>query len=496
MKQQYILTIDQSTSGTKLLIIDVQGQVIIRKAVSHEQIYPQSGWVEHNPIEIYENVKQLMKEIIDERVISVDELKVLTITNQRETIVVWDKKTGKPVYNAIVWQCRRTTSICEDLKVTGYGDLIQEKTGLIIDPYFSASKIKWILENVSSANEKADKGELLLGTVDSWLIWKLTNGKVHATDVTNASRTLLYNIENQNWDDELLRVFNIPKVMLPEVKYSDDLYGTVEVDELSALKLPISGVIGDSQAALFGQQCFKKGLAKATFGTGTSVMIYTDVLKKNKSGLVSTVAWGLNGKVDYAQEGIIHMTGDVIKWLKEDLGLINDLKEAESLAKSLPDNQGVYLIPAFVGLGAPYWSPETRAAIVGMNRNTEKKHIIRAALESIVYQVKDVIKFMQIETNIQLEELRVDGGATSNKFLMQYLADVLGIDVIVSSVEELSAKGSAIIGGLGFGIWESTDEINMLTQNNRVYKPILTKDLTNKYYLEWKEYVARIICSK
>lgn len=496
MKQQYILTIDQSTSGTKLLIIDAQGQVIVRKTVSHEQIYPQSGWVEHNPIEIYENIKKLIKEIIDEKVIPVDELKVLTITNQRETIVVWDKKTGNPVYNAIVWQCRRTTSICEDLKVNGYEDLIQEKTGLIIDPYFSAPKIKWILENVSGAKEGADKGELLLGTIDSWLIWKLTNGKVHATDVTNASRTLLYNIDNQNWDDKLLRVFNIPKVMLPEVKYSDDIYGTVEVDELSSIKLPISGVIGDSQAALFGQQCFKRGLAKATFGTGTSVMIYTGVLKKGKNGLVSTVAWGLNGEVSYAQEGIIHMTGDVIKWLKEDLGLINNLKEAESLAKSLPDNQGVYLIPAFVGLGAPYWSPESRAAIVGMNRNTKKKHIIRAALESIVYQVKDVIKLLQIETNIQLEELKVDGGATSNKFLMQYLASVLGIDVIVSNVEELSAKGSATIGGLGVGIWDSIDEINIITQNNRVYKPVLPKDLTNKYYQEWKENVERIICSK
>lgn len=492
-KENHILAIDQSTSGTKVLLVNERGQIIHKCSESHKQYYPRAGWVEHDPIEIYENVKKLMKEIVQTTGISQDDLEVLAITNQRETVVVWDKETGVPVYNAIVWQCRRTSDICKELKDQGYEEMIQTKTGLKADPYFSASKIKWILDHVDGVKDRAKEGKLLLGTIDSWLIWKLTCGKVHATDYSNASRTLLFNIDTLQWDDDLLDLFDIPRAMLPSIKDSNEIFGVTEDRNLPFSALPISGVIGDSQGALFGQKCFTPGMAKATYGTGTSVMMHTGELVRGTKGLVTSIAWGLNGKVEYALEGIINSTGDVIKWLKEQLELINGIDEAEELASSIPDNQGVYLIPAFVGLGAPYWNPYTRAAILGMSRNTGKSHIVRAALESIAYQVKDVIELMQSESNLKIKTLKVDGGATNNRLLMQYQADMLDIDVTASKVAELSSMGSVYLAGLGIGIWTSTEEINKLNHAHEVYQPLMASDDRNKYYQGWKQSVNGVL---
>ncbi|MEH7096306.1 glycerol kinase GlpK [Neobacillus vireti] len=491
--EQYILAIDQSTSGTKVLLVNTKGQITHKCSASHTQHYPQTGWVEHDPVEIYENVKTLLTEVVQTTSVLENELAVLAITNQRETVVVWDKETGIPVYNAIVWQCRRTSDMCEELKKQGYETLIQSKTGLKADPYFSASKVKWILDHVDGVKGRAREGKLLFGTIDSWLIWKLTGGKVHATDYSNASRTLLFNIHTLQWDEELLNIFDIPREMLPEVKDSNELFGVTEDPSLPFIQLPISGVIGDSQGALFGQKCFEPGMAKATYGTGTSVLMQTGELVDGTNGLVTSIAWGLNGKVSYALEGIINSTGDTIKWLKEQLELIDEIGEAEQLACSISDNQGVYLVPAFVGLGAPYWKPYSRAAIMGISRNTGKPHIVRAALESIAYQVKDVIELMQSESNIQIKSVNVDGGATSNRFLMQYQADMLDIDVIASEVAELSSMGSVYLAGLGVGIWKSTEEINPLNQEHQLYQPLMTSDIRKEYYQGWKQSINSLL---
>ncbi|SDZ38492.1 glycerol kinase [Evansella caseinilytica] len=493
MNEGYILAIDQSTSGTKALIIDNQGRIISAKAVSHQQIYPQSGWVEHDPMEIYENVKKVINESVQTTGDRTGKWKALTITNQRETVVVWDKQTGAPVYNAIVWQCRRTAGICAALKEQGCEEKVRSKTGLTMDPYFSGTKVKWILDHVPGARAKAEKGELLLGTIDSWLIWKLTKGNVHATDITNASRTLLYNIYSLSWDDELLQLFTIPKSMFPEVKFSDEIYGNVKDAAINLPELPISGVVGDSQAALFAQQCFEKGMAKATFGTGTSFMVYTDKWQTGNRGLVTSVAWGFNSNVHYALEGIIHTTGDVIKWMKEDLALFSDFAEAEALAEKLDGNDGVYVVPAFVGLGAPYWRPDARAAIVGMSRNTNRSHLIRAGLESIVYQVKDVIQLIYDDAGVPVKQLRVDGGATSNDFLLRFLADILHMDVIVSNVSELSALGSAYLGGLGIGMWDSVEDIKRLKRTGRTFKPKMSQQSRSNYYQGWKKAVSSVL---
>lgn len=492
-KEKYILAIDQSTSGTKVLLVNTSGQINHKCSRSHTQYYPQTGWVEHDPDEIYENVNNLLKELLQNSGVSQEELAVLAITNQRETVVVWDKETGIPIYNAIVWQDRRTSDYCKVLIEQGYEDMIQSKTGLKTDPYFSASKINWILDHVDGARDKSREGKLLVGTIDSWLIWKLTSGKVHATDFSNASRTLLFNIDTLQWDDELLDLFDIPRTMLPVVKSSNEIFGVTEDPTLPFTDLPISGIIGDSQGALFGQKCFETGMAKATYGTGTSVMMHTGELVNGTNGLVTSIAWGLNGKVEYALEGIINSTGDVIKWLKEQLELIDRVEETEALASSLPDNQGVYLVPAFVGLGAPYWNPYTRAAILGMSRNTGKAHIVRAALESIAYQVKDVIELMQAESNIHIKSLNVDGGATSNRFLMQYQADMLDTEVTASKVAELSSMGAVYLAGLGVGIWKTTDEIYQLNSEHELYHPIMDSDLRDMFYQGWKDSVYGVL---
>jgi glycerol kinase len=491
MKSKHILAVDQSTSGTKVMLVNAQGQIIIKRSKEHQQYYPASGYVEHDPLEIYDNVKALLNEAAASALQSSLDIAVLAITNQRETIVVWDKATGLPIYNAIVWQCRRTADMCAAYKDEGYETMIHAKTGLTLDPYFSATKVRWILDHVDGAQQKAEQRELLLGTIDSWLIWKLTKGQIHATDYTNASRTLLFNIHTLQWDSELLQLFQIPSNMLPKVHSSDDFYGeTSEINGLAPLR--ISGIIGDSQAALFGQKCFMPGMTKATYGTGTSLLMHTGELTLSKNGLVTSIAWGIHGKVEYALESIIHSTGDTLKWVRS-LGLFTDFNEAEQLAQSLTDNEGVYLIPAFVGLGAPYWDPYARAAIIGMNRNTGRAQIIRAAMESIAYQIKDAIDLMEAETSIQLRQIRVDGGPTSNAFLMQFQADLIDAELLVSDNSELSLLGSAFLAGISVGIWAGKEELQTIGSPGTMFQPAMTESNRLRYHQGWRRALGSIV---
>ncbi|MCM8711549.1 glycerol kinase GlpK [Clostridium sp. SYSU_GA19001] len=494
MGKGYILAVDQSTSGSKSMIVDSNGKILAKSSKEHRQYYPKPGWVEHDPLEIYENVKLILKDVINKCNIIPSDIDVVAITNQRETVLVWDKNTGIPVYNAIVWQCRRTANICDELKNKGFEDTVKEKTGLMLDPYFSATKVKWILDNVNGAREKAEKGELSLGNIDSWLIWKLTGGKSHATDYTNASRTSMFNIKTLKWDDELLDIFDIPKNMLPEVKCSDDIFGYTEAGELFDISLPISGVIGDSQGALFGQQCFEIGMAKATYGTGSSILMNIgNSYIEPKSGLVTAIAWGIGGKVEYALEGIVHCTGDTIKWVKENLGLFQEFSEIEDMIHAISDNEGVYVVPAFSGLGIPYWDAYARAAIVGMSRGSNKNHVVRAAVESIAYQIRDAVEVIESESSIRLKELRVDGGPTSNKFLMQFQSDILNVNVAKAEIAELSSMGSVYLAGLGAGIWKCKEEIKALQKSSNIYFPAMRDSFREKFYSGWKTAVKRVL---
>ena len=491
MDQMFILAVDQSTAGTKVNLVNKKGEILFKNDLEHRQYYPYPGWVEQDPMEIYHNVKLLISKTIQDSSININRISSLSITNQRETVVVWDKYTGLPVHNAIIWQCRRTGDYCKQLKSEGFEEVVKSKTGLTIDPYFSATKVKWILDNVEDVRNKAEKERLLFGTMDSWLIWKLTNGKVHATDYTNASRTMLFNIFDLTWDKELLDLFEIPSKMLPEVKFSDEIFGyTSDLDELM---LPISGVIGDSHGALVGQLCLEQGKVKATFGTGSSLMMNTEETPiKSNNGLMTTIAYAYNGNVSYALEGIIHSTGDTIKWLKDNLGLFKCFKEAEDMATAVHDNEGVYIIPSFSGLGAPYWNPFTKAAIIGMTRRTNKNHIVRAGMESIVYQIKDITELMYEETGIPLTELRVDGGPTTNEFLMQFLADILKINVVKTNIPELSSMGAAYLSGITMNMWESFDEIKELNYSKLILTAKMDEKLSRIYYQGWKSKVSLI----
>jgi glycerol kinase len=491
MDKDYLLAIDQSTSGTKALVVDRSGSIIAKSAVEHKQYYPSAGWVEHDPLEIYDNVKKTARQALELAGIEPGRLAAVTVTNQRETAVLWDRSTGKPVHHAIVWQCQRTADACAAYRSAGYEQMVQEKTGLMLDPYFSASKWSWMLENVAGAKEKMAEGKLLAGTIDSWLIWKLTGGKVHATDYTNASRTSLFHIHKLQWDKELCELFGVPDSLLPEVKSSDDRFGVTEDPELFPERVPISGVIGDSQAALFGQLCFRTGMAKATYGTGTSVLM--NVGEKPplaKDGLVTAIAWGIGGKVTYALEAVIRTSGDSIKWVRDNLGLFSTFEEMDRLLQLTPDNEGVYLVPAFVGLGAPYWDAYARAAITGMNRGTGKAHVIRAALESIAYQVCDAVEFMEKETGIHVKELRADGGASRNETLMQFQADLLGRSVVTSDVAELSAMGSIYTGGLGVGFWEAVHDMEAQQRSYRLYEARMEESDRKRYSEGWKRAVS------
>lgn len=492
MAKKYILTIDQSTSASKVMLISKKAELVCRISVPHQQFYPHPGFVEHDAEEIFSNVVKGMQQVVTESSVSVDDIAGIAITNQRETSLIWDKTTGKPIARAAVWQCQRGAPYCNQLKEEGKETLVREKTGMIIDPYFSASKLRWILKNTTGAEEKARNGHLLLGTIDCWLLWKLSGGKEHATDHSNACRTLLYNIKTLQWDEELILMFGLQSNMFPEVIFSDEIFGYTDPSVVFGKPLPVAGLIGDSHAALFGQNCFMPGMAKATYGTGSSIMMNIgNAPLVAPTGLVTSVGYGRGGKIDYVFEGNIHCTGDTISWLKNELQLIGSASETETLATSVESSNGAYLVPAFVGLGAPYWDNSARASITGINRNTTKAHIVRAALESIAYQVKDLIDLMVNEGGIQLRQLRVDGGPTRNNFLMQFQCDIMGREVVRSTIEEISALGATFLAGLATGFWKNLEEIKTLYSSDHTFTPRKTPEETMKLYSGWKKAVEK-----
>jgi len=486
-EKKYILAIDQSTSATKVMLFNRRAELMHRVSLPHNQYYPQPGIVEHDAEEIWENTKTALERLVLEAEIKTSEIAGIAFTNQRETALIWDKTTGEPVANAAVWQCQRGAEFCNTLKKNGYEKTIMEKTGLIIDPYFSASKLRWLMKNIEGLQEKAAKNELMLGTMDSWLLYKLTGGKVHATDYSNACRTMLLNINTLEWDKELIDLFDLNENMFPEVKYSDEIFGYSDPKIVFEESLPISGLIGDSHGAFFGQQCFEPGLGKATYGTGSSVMMNIGTKPLSPpDGLVTSIGFGRNNKINYVFEGNIHCTGDTINWLKNELQLINDASETESLATSVDGNYGVYLVPAFVGLGAPYWDNDARAIIAGMGRDTTKAHVVRAALESIAYQVKDLVDLMSGEGNIRLTDLRVDGGPTRNSFLMQFQADMLQGKVERADIEEVSALGAAFLAGMATKFWKDLDEIKQLRKSDKAFQPEKNEAEVKALYNGWK----------
>lgn len=492
MREKYILSIDQSTSATKVMLFDSSACLVQRVTLPHRQYYPSEGFVEHDPEEIFNNTIKGMSEVLQLAGKQAADLAAVSITNQRETCLIWDKTTGKPIANAAVWQCQRGAEFCTKLIGAGEAPGIRQKTGLIADPYFSASKLRWIINHTPGAKERARNGGLLLGTIDSWLIWKLTNGKVHATDFSNACRTMLFNINTLQWDSELIALFDLYPCMFPEVKFSDEIFGFTDPALIFEQPLPISGILGDSHAALFGQNCFEPGMAKATYGTGSSIMMNIGSQPlSSPEGLVTSIGWGENGTIDYVFEGNIHCTGDTINWLINDLELISNAAESEKLALSVPDNNQVYFVPAFVGLGAPYWDNKARATLSGMARNTKKAHVVRAALESIAYQVKELIDLMSENSDIKLSELRVDGGPTRNNFLMQFQSDMLARKVVRSSIEEISALGSALMAGLACGFWKNKEEIRLLRKEDQSFMPKMPPNETARLYKGWKMAVKR-----
>jgi glycerol kinase len=485
---KYIIALDQGTTSSRAVLVNEKAEIkgIVQKEFT--QIFPQPGWVEHDPNEILKTQLGVLSDLIDANKLSQSSVIALGITNQRETTVVWDRKTGKPLYNAIVWQDKRTASICEALKSRGLSDYVRENTGLVIDSYFSGTKIKWILDNVEGARAKATNGQLAFGTIDTWLIWNLTGGKVHATDVTNASRTMIYNIKDLKWDEKLLKELDIPKSMLPEVKPSAHHFGDAEVN---GLKIPINGVAGDQQAALFGQACFEPGMAKNTYGTGCFMLMNTGTkMQFSKNGLITTIAWSLDNKVEYALEGSVFIAGAAIQWLRDSLHMIDESKDSEYFASKALGSNDVYVVPAFAGLGAPYWDMYARGAIFGLTRDSEKEHIIKATLESLAYQTKDILNAMQEDAGVKLAILKVDGGASANNMLMQFQADILGAEVERPKVIESTAMGAAYLAGIQAGLWKKADIVN-----NRViekkFKSTMESSMREKLYKGWKKAVER-----
>ncbi len=488
----YIIAIDQSTSATKAMLFSEKCEMLQRVNVEHRQYYPKAGWVEHDAEEIYSNVLTAVKELM--RGCDMDDNYSLAITNQRETVVVWDKTTGHPICNAVVWQCMRGVDICNELKAQGYGPLVMEKSGLLIDPYFSASGVKWILDNVEGARSKADKGELIMGTMESWLIWKLTEGERHVSDYTNASRTMLMNIHTLQWDDELLGLFGIPRSMMPELLPCDSVFGKTTVGGIFPTPITIAGVLGDSHGALAGQMCFEEGLGKATYGTGSSVMVNIgEKAAPAPDGLVTSIAFAAKGKVFYAFEGNIHSTGATLKWLQEQLHMIESPADVEGEATSVEDNGGVYFVPAFAGLGAPWWNDSVKAAVMGMTLATTRAHFLRAALESIAYQVNDLVKAMTVKAGINLKEIRVDGGPTKNKFLMQFQADCLRVPVNCSDVEEASAMGAVVMNGLSRNVWNSFEEVALLRHSKWSIQAQDNKEWMDANIAGWHNAVNQLI---
>ncbi len=487
----YVMALDQGTTSSRAIIFDETGTIIAVEAKEFRQIYPKPGWVEHDPEEIWESQLTVAKQVIQKSGIAPKDIKAIGITNQRETTIVWDR-SGKPVYNAIVWQCRRTASYCDELKRKGWEQKLKEKTGLVTDAYFSGTKVKWILDNVEGARKRAENGELMFGTVDTWLIYNLTGGKVHVTDYTNAARTLLYNIYDLGWDEEILNEFSIPKDMLPEVKQSSEVYGLTSKELFYQTEIPIAGIAGDQQAALFGQACYQPGLAKNTYGTGCFLLMNTGEKAVNsQTGLLTTIAWGVNGKVEYALEGSIFIAGASIQWLRDELKLIDDAADSEFFAAKVPDTGGVYVIPAFVGLGAPYWDQYARGTIVGMTRGTNRNHIIRATLESMAYQTRDVLTCMEKDSGITLQEVRVDGGASANNLLMQFQSDILGVPVERPVIVETTALGAAYLAGLAVEFWQDRNQIANNWKIDRKFEPHMSEDQREKLYAGWTKAVKR-----
>lgn len=488
--KKYVIALDQGTTSSRTIIFDKEQNIVGVAQKEFTQFYPKQGWVEHNPMEIWSSQYGVLNEAMAQAGIRADEVAAIGITNQRETTVVWDKNTGIPVYNAIVWQCRRTSNICDELRAKeGMADYVRENTGLQIDAYFSGTKIKWILDNVEGAREKAEAGDLLFGTVDTWLLWKLTEGRVHATDYTNASRTMIYNIKELKWDEKLLAEMNIPASMLPEVKKSSEVYGETNIN---GVMVPISGIAGDQQAALYGQTCFLPGEAKNTYGTGCFLLVNIgEEMKLSNNGLVTTIAATSHDKVQYALEGSIFVGGAVIQWIRDELKLIYDSKDSEYFATKVKDNAGVYVVPAFVGLGAPHWDQYARGAILGLTRGANRYHIIRAALEAIAYQTKDVLVAMEKDAGIELQNLKVDGGASVNNFLMQFQADILDRSVLRPVIAETTALGAAYLAGLAVGFWANEDEVKTKWAVDGEYNPKMAGEDRDALYAGWQKAVGR-----
>lgn len=488
---QFILALDQGTTSSRAIIFDHKGKIVTVAQKDFQQFFPKPAWVEHDPIEIWTSQASVATEAITKANISADQIAAIGITNQRETTILWERATVRPIYNAIVWQDRRTSKYCNQLKDEGYFDMINSKTGLVIDAYFSATKIKWILDNVDGAREMAEKGEICFGTVDSWLIWKLSNGSKHYTDISNASRTMLFNIHTKEWDQELLDLFDIPSVMLPEVKSSSEMVCTTSGKVFSA-KIPIAGIAGDQQAALFGQLCTEKGMAKTTYGTGCFLVMNTgDKPVKSTNKLLTTIAWEIKGKVTYALEGSVFIGGAAVQWLRDGIKSINHVSETEKHANILADNEGVYFVPALAGLGAPYWDQDARGAFFGITRGTTTAHFSRAALEAIAYQVYDVLKAMEKDSGVPTQELKVDGGATENKFLMQFQADILNCTIRRPKYLETTALGAAYLAGLGVGYWKDIEEIKTLFEEGSTFEPMMDNKEVEKNHHFWHKAVQR-----
>ena len=487
--KQYVIALDQGTTSSRAILFDREQNIIAMGQKEFPQHYPKAGYVEHDPMEIYSSQYGVMVEVLAKSNVQPEEIAAIGITNQRETTIVWDKETGRPIYNAIVWQCRRTAPLCEELKRQGLEDYIRERTGLLIDAYFSGTKIKWILDNVPDARQMAKEGRLLFGTVDTWLIWKLTGGRAHVTDYTNASRTMLYDIRHMCWDKKICEALDIPMNMLPEVKPSSTIYGTMNY---AGVEIPIAGCAGDQQAALFGQTCFAPGEAKNTYGTGCFLLMNTgDTICRSRNGLISTIAISLNGRVEYALEGSVFVGGAVIQWVRDGLRMIQESRDAEYYAQKVPDNGGVYIVPAFTGLGAPYWDMYARGAIVGITRGTTQNHIIRAAEESIAYQSADLVAAMEKDIGVPITSLKVDGGASRDQFLMQFQADILNKTVLRPAIRETTALGAAYLAGLATGVWKDRDEIRSLWHCNMTFAPQMDEAERTRLLAGWHKAVGR-----
>ncbi|MCT4790864.1 MULTISPECIES: glycerol kinase GlpK [Exiguobacterium] len=495
--ENYILSLDQGTTSTRAILFNRAGEIVHSAQREFTQYFPKPGWVEHNANEIWGSILAVVATCLTEANVKATQIAGIGITNQRETAVVWEKETGKPIHNAVVWQSRQTAEICDELRSAGHAELFRAKTGLLIDAYFSGTKVKWILDHVEGSRERAERGELLFGTIDTWLIWKLSGGKAHVTDYSNASRTLMYNIHELKWDDELLQLLDVPKAMLPEVRPSSEVYAHTAGYHFFGESVPIAGAAGDQQAALFGQACFEKGMAKNTYGTGCFMLLNTgDKAVTSEHGLLTTIAWGIDGKVQYALEGSIFVAGSAIQWLRDGLRLINDAKETETYATRVTSSDGVYVVPAFVGLGTPYWDSDVRGAVFGLTRGTEKEHFIRATLESLAYQTRDVLTAMEQDSGIEMSALRVDGGAVKNDFLMQFQSDIIQAPVERPEINETTALGAAYLAGLAVGFFENQEQIAAHWKMDRRFEMNMAEAESEDLYAGWKKAVQAAMLFK